>query len=102
MHAPCFCGTPVLHRCATHGTASGQVFVASRALIREGYETRTKCWSTLFAHMAGFAMISTLLKAEPTLKLGLGHLWHYGIMCNFSLKSVKSESADSLGFMGYD
>eukprot|EP00438_Fugacium_kawagutii_P001825 Skav203528 [mRNA] locus=scaffold687:331333:335033:- [translate_table: standard] len=35
-----------------------EVFVASRALVQEGYQTRTKCWSTLFAHMAGFAMIS--------------------------------------------
>lgn len=82
-----------------------QVFVASRALVREGYETRTKCWSTLFAHMAGFAMISTLLKTEPTHanpQTRSKDLWHSGIMCSFSLKSVKSESANSLKFMDYD
>lgn len=66
--APWFCGTPFLlwWLALRHAWHCRQVFVASRALIREGYETRTKCWSTLFAHMAGFAMISTLLKIEPT------------------------------------
>lgn len=35
-----------------------EVFVSSRAVLHEGYERRTKCWAMLFAHMAGFAMIS--------------------------------------------
>ena len=85
-HAPWFCGTPFLlwWLALRHAWHCRQVFVASRALIREGYETRTKCWSTLFAHMAGFAMISTLLKIEPahaspqTRSKDLW--WIYGIM----------------------
>eukprot|EP00931_Biecheleriopsis_adriatica_P106276 TRINITY_DN80759_c0_g1_i1.p1 TRINITY_DN80759_c0_g1~~TRINITY_DN80759_c0_g1_i1.p1 ORF type:complete len:601 (+),score=139.03 TRINITY_DN80759_c0_g1_i1:31-1833(+) len=35
-----------------------EVFVASKAISKEARERRTKCWATLFAHLAGFAMIS--------------------------------------------
>lgn len=59
-------GTTIKHSqlvqgCRSKGIAAVngvEVFVASRAVVHESYETRTKCWSTLFAHMAGFAMIS--------------------------------------------
>lgn len=35
-----------------------EVFVTVEDLERQASERRTKCWSMLFAHMAGFAMIS--------------------------------------------
>lgn len=35
-----------------------EVFVASKDINEEVRERRAKCWGTLFAHMAGFAMIS--------------------------------------------
>mmetsp|Transcript_72745 Transcript_72745/g.170564 ORF Transcript_72745/g.170564 Transcript_72745/m.170564 type:complete len:565 (-) Transcript_72745:18-1712(-) len=34
-----------------------EVFVMTKDLAKQGFEQRTKCWSMLYAHMAGFAMI---------------------------------------------
>ncbi|CAE7421795.1 ANKRD17 [Symbiodinium natans] len=45
-----------------------EVFVMTKDLAKQGFEQRTKCWSMLYAHMAGFAMISAggdLQHAEP-------------------------------------
>lgn len=68
-----------------------EVFVASRSLHQENYETRTKCWSTLFAHMTGFAMISAggdLQNSPPFLTVPMS--WLAVLLCILFLVGVFS------------
>jgi len=95
-------GTAIKHQqlvqgCRSKGIAAVngvEVFVASRALIREGYETRTKCWSTLFAHMAGFAMISAGgdLQSSPFFMDNPGASWLAIVVCIIFLLCIFSLS----------
>ncbi|CAE7473824.1 ANKRD17 [Symbiodinium natans] len=60
-----------------------EVFVKNRAVLHEGYERRTKCWAMLFAHMAGFAMISAggdLQHAAPFVN-NPGMSWVSVVLC---------------------
>lgn len=95
-------GTTIKHSqlvqgCRSKGIAAVngvEVFVASRAVVHEGYETRTKCWSTLFAHMAGFAMISAGgdLQNAPFFSDHPANSWLAILVCIFFLIGIFSLS----------